>query len=274
MAWPRRFARLPAWPRLGLFLLTLLALWLPWAIPLYLIWGEGGPLSWLNLGLLYGLFILLLRQWGQRLHRQKQPLKFYGLQFNSQFVQEAGGGWFLGLGLIGVLFASQWGLGWVEFQGFPADFLKIVLEGLLTGLGVGFAEELFFRGWLQQELELDYHPNAAVLLQALVFAGLHFIRPLDVILATAPQFLGLVLLGCSLGWAKQAWGRRLGMTMGLHGGLVTGYYWGNVGGVFKANPGIPEGWTGVGGNPLAGLIGLVLLGCLAGVMGYRAATAP
>lgn len=231
-------------------------------------------MSWLNLGLLYSLFILLLRQWGQQVHRQKQPLKFYGLEFNREFGQIAVWGWCLGLGLIGILFGSQWSLGWVALQGFSEDFLKIVLEGLIVGLGVGFAEELFFRGWLQQELELDYQPNLAVLSQALVFAGLHFIRPFDVILATAPQFLGLVLLGCSLGWAKQAWGGRLGITMGLHGGLVTGYYWLNVGGVFKPSLTIPEWLTGVGGNPLAGVLGLALLVLLAGVMSYRAATAP
>lgn len=255
-------------------MVTLLALWLPWAIPLYLIWGEPGPVSWLSLGLLYSLFILLLREWGQRIHRQKQPLRFYGLRLNRQLGREAGLGWLLGLGLIGVLFGGQWGLGWVGFEGFPDPFLKIVWEGLLTGLGVGFAEELLFRGWLQQELELDYQPNSAVMIQALIFAALHFIRPLDVIVATAPQFLGLVLLGLSLGWAKQAWGRRLGMAMGLHGGLVAGYYWVNVGGLFKPSAGIPEWLTGVGGNPLAGLIGLILLWVLAGVMGYRAATAP
>lgn len=258
-----------------MFLLTLLALWLPWSIPLYLIWGEvGRPVSGLSLGLLYSLFILLLREWGQRIHRQKQPFRFYGLPLSRQLGREAGLGWLLGLGLIGILFGSQWGLGWVGFEGFSGHFLKVVPEGLLVGLGIGFAEELLFRGWLQQELELDYQPNSAVLIQALIFAALHFIRPLEVIVATAPQFLGLVLLGLSLGWAKQAWGRRLGMAMGLHGGLVAGYYWVNVGGLFRPSAGIPEWLTGVGGNPLAGLMGLVLLLVLAGVMGYRAATAP
>lgn len=263
-----------AWLGIGSFLLLLLAFWLPWAIPLYLIWGEGGAVSWISLGILYLLFIGLLWLWGIYRHRQVHPWAFYGLVFRRVTLSEWALGCGCGLGLIALLFGIQWGLGWVVFRGFPANGGGIVLEGFLTGLAVGFAEELFFRGWLQRELELAYRPGVAVLCQALIFAGLHFIRPLDVILATSPQFLGLVLLGCSLGWAKQAWGGRLGLSMGLHGGLVAGYFWANIGQLWQVKAGVPSWLTGIDGNPLAGLVGVGLLLLLTVVMGRRAATSP
>ncbi len=267
-------SRRRAWLGIAGFTALLLALWLPWAIPLYLIWGEGGTVSWLSLGVLYLLFMALLRLWGIYRHGQVQPWAFYGLVWRQITLRELGLGWGCGLGLIALLYGIQWGCGWIVFRGLPANFGSIFFEGLLTGLAVGFAEELLFRGWLQRELELAYGSGQAVVFQALIFAGLHFIRPLDVILTTSPQFIGLVLLGCSLGWAKQAWGGRLGVGMGLHGGLVGSYFWVNIGQLWQVKPAIPSWLTGVGGNPLAGLVGVGLLLLVSLVLRTRAVTSP
>ncbi len=237
-------------------------------------WGEGGAASWLNLGLLYLGFMGLLRLWGTRVHRQRLPWTFYGLVISRRFGREMGVGGLLGLGLIMGLFGVFGGLGWATFNPLPTNWVWIIVEGSVLGLAVGFAEELLFRGWLQQELELDYQPNAAVLIQALVFAALHFIRPLDVIIATSPQFLGLVLLSLVLGWAKQACHGRLGFSMGLHGGLVAGYFWVNVGNFVEIAADTPEWLTGLGGNPLAGLVGIGLLVFMGGMTYWRAAVEP
>jgi len=49
----------------------------------------------------------------------------------------------------------------------------IALNGLALLAGVGFAEELLFRGWLWGELELQLKARTALLLQAVIFALIH-----------------------------------------------------------------------------------------------------
>jgi hypothetical protein len=49
----------------------------------------------------------------------------------------------------------------------------VVLNGLALALGVGFAEELLFRGWLLGELELQWGRQRALLLQAALFSLVH-----------------------------------------------------------------------------------------------------
>jgi membrane protease YdiL (CAAX protease family) len=56
---------------------------------------------------------------------------------------------------------------WIGPAGLSAAEL---LNALALVLGVGFAEELLFRGWLWGELQLRLRPAGALLAQAVVFA--------------------------------------------------------------------------------------------------------
>jgi hypothetical protein len=49
----------------------------------------------------------------------------------------------------------------------------VLLNGLVLALGVGFAEELLFRGWLLGELELKLGSQRALWLQAALFSLVH-----------------------------------------------------------------------------------------------------
>ena len=100
------------------------------------------------------------------------------------------------------------------------------------------------------------------------FASTHFIKPWPEIVRTFPQFLGLVILGMALVWARRSPGRfgtssSLGYPIGLHAGLIWGYYIVNVGGLSEPTGRAPEWITGIDSNPLAGLLGLILLGIIA-----------
>ena len=148
-------------------------------------------------------------------------------------------------------------------------------------LAVGFAEEALFRGWVLTELEKNYSSTAALVMDATFFAGTHFIKPWAEIVRTFPQFLGLVILGMALVWARRSsqpysqtaigksrgkhgeMGCGLGYPIGLHAGLVWGYYIVNVGGLSEYTGRVPEWVTGIDKNPLAGLMGLILLGAIA-----------
>lgn len=256
-------ARYPAPTRLGIFVLGLVLLWCPIAAPVYAYVSDRNLASILTIVLLYVEFIFLLKFWGKYVYRQPQILRHYGLVGTRANGRELIIG--LGIGLITVLglFSLEGLLGWLHWQqGVQA---KIVVEGLVVAIATGFAEELLFRGWLLDELQRDY-AKAAIWINALLFAALHFIKPLSEMIRTAPQFPGLLILGLTLVWAKRRCNSRLGLPIGIHGGLIWGYYIINVGQLIKYSGQVPDWVTGVNQNPLAGVVGIGFLSIMAWVM--------
>lgn len=214
-------------------------------------------------------FMALLWVWGRRVHGARSSFGQYGLVATRKNAQEFVLGLGLGLGFVFALFGAIAILGWATWQPNP-QLWRWVLEGSLTAIGVGLGEELCFRGWLLDELERDYRPAIALWINSLTFAILHFIKPWSEILRTFPQFPSLVLLGCILVWARRTTRHRLGKAIGLHAGLVWGYYIINVGNLITLTNAVPDWVTGVDRNPLAGLMGIGFLGVLAiGVRGRQ-----
>lgn len=136
-----------------------------------------------------------------------------------------------------------------------------VLNALLLLLGLGFAEELVFRGWLWRELSLLFGGGAAgeqraLLGQALLFALVH-----PWYQAGGPGALGLLggltLLGLVLALQRRADGGLLWGAVGLHGGLVGGWLLLSQG-LLRLEPLAPAWLVGPGGsqpNPVGGLVG-------------------
>ncbi|WP_414527410.1 lysostaphin resistance A-like protein [Nodularia chucula] len=264
-----RLANRPFPIRLGYFVAVLLLLWLPFAIPIYLLVSDSNLVSILTMVILYTEFIFLLQLWGKNVYQQPQILKHYGLELTRINAVDLLGGLAIGIISIVIVFGLQGSLGWLIWQQPQAFLLRIILEGLLVSLGVGFAEELLFRGWLLDELQRDYSLSVALGINAVAFAVLHFIKPLEAIIETLPQFPALVLLGLTQVWGKR-WRRgRLGLPIGLHGGLVWGYYIINVGGLIEYSGQVPDWITGVNQNPLQGVMGVVFMGILAVFMRWR-----
>ncbi|WP_138497754.1 CPBP family intramembrane glutamic endopeptidase [Nostoc sp. PA-18-2419] len=258
-----RLGECPAPIRLGCFIVTLLLLWLPLAAPIYLLVHNSNLESILTLVLLYIVFIFLLRLWGKHVYQQPQILRRYGLKFTRQNGVDLLHGLATGIINILILFGIEGFLGWLVWQQPKVFLLKVILEGLVVALGIGLAEELLFRGWLLDELQRDYSPPVALWTDAITFATLHFIKPLAVIIQTLPQFPALVLLGLTQVWGKR-WRRgRLGFPIGLHGGLVWGYYIINVGKLVKYSGQVPDWVTGINNNPLQGVMGVLLMSVLA-----------
>jgi hypothetical protein len=251
--------RYPFWKRLGLFLIILAVLWLPFVGLFHWLLSDPNTISIIVMTILFTEFLVLLRWWGRGVYQWSAPLHRYGLQLT----RANGGDLLRGLA---IAFLSLWGLFWLEgLLGWltwnPVSWLtlRFSLEGLAIALGVGLGEELIFRGWLLTELQQDYHPLVCLWSSSLVFAILHYLRPVDVILETLPQFFGLWLLGIVLVWAT--WQRgRLGLPIGIHAGLVWGYYIVEVGGLVDYTGQVPAWVTGLNGNPLAGVMGLIFLG--------------
>jgi len=255
-----KIATYPAPLRLGIFIAILLICWLPIALPLYLILNYDPNLaSILTMVALFGIFLFLLKFWSDRVYGISQGFQFYGLVWTRQNGIDWLKGIAIGLLLTFSLFFTESLFGWVQIQPSKVFLLKIILEGSLTGLGVAFAEELFFRGWILTELEKDYSLNQSLWSNALIFATLHFLKPLGEIVRAFPQFPALVLLGIALVLAKRSHRQTLGICMGLHGGLVWGYYIFNVGELIKYSDTVPTWITGIDRNPLAGVMGILFL---------------
>jgi membrane protease YdiL (CAAX protease family) len=253
----------PALFRLGCFILCLLLLWLPVAAPAYLLIADSNLVSIVTLIVLYLEFIFLSKLWGKYIYKQPQILNHYGLELTRLNGLEALQGLAIGLITVLVLFGLEGIFGWLVWQQPKVFLVKIILEGLIMGVGVGFAEELFFRGWLLDELRRDYSQKVATGINAALFALAHFIKPLAAIIHTLPQFPALVLLGLTQVWAKNWQRGRLGLPIGLHGGLVWGYYIINVGELIKYSGQVPDWVTGVNNNPLQGIMGILFMGGLA-----------
>lgn len=248
--------------RILVFALILLLAWLPIALPLRWLIRDENLANIVTLLILYIQFIGLVRYWGQKVHGQYQVLRSYGLEFsttNGLYVLRGLG---IGLGSVVLLLLVETLCGWIFWQVPSLSTFRIVLEGLVVSLAIGFAEELLFRGWMLDELQRDYAPVVVLWANAILFAALHL---------RLWTFPSLVFLGVALVWAKRSHprirlGKRytlLGLPIGIHAGLVWGNYIVEVGKLIQYSERVPEWVTGIGRNPLAGVMGVIFLSSLA-----------
>jgi membrane protease YdiL (CAAX protease family) len=135
----------------------------------------------------------------------------------------------------------------------------LLLNAAALGLGVAFAEELLFRGWLFGELSLLVGRQRALWLQAGLFSLVHtrFNLPLVLLIGL---LLGLLLLGLALGLQRRADGGLIWGAIGLHGGLVAGWFVLHQG-LVVIQPGAPA-WLMGPDNPIGGFIGWLGLALL------------
>jgi membrane protease YdiL (CAAX protease family) len=249
----------PAPIRVGILIWVLLLVWLPLAIPLYFLLRDDPNLQTIVImGLLFSEYLILLKFWGQKVY-QENLLKRYGLTWTRKTLVYLLQGLSIGLIFVIIFFGFLKSLNFITIQKPELLLIKVILEGLISALGIAFAEELFFRGWLLDELARDYQNKTVIFGNSFLFATLHFFKPLTEIMRTLPQFPGLFLLGITLIFAKKSHRNNLGICIGLHGGLVWGYYIFNVGELVKYSEAINPWIIGVDQNPIAGLIGITLL---------------
>ena len=214
----------------------------------------GGPLPDVaTLGILYLSVVIGLGLWGRWIHRQPHPYHVLGLENSPRFYRELLAGAIAGVGGVFLLFLLEGWLGWVVWAPVgPIELLSGLANAIATATAVGFAEELLFRGWLLTELRLNYAGWLAGTVTTLIFAATH---------QWGPQFWGLLLVGAILVRAKVLSGDRLGLAIGLHGGWVFAISLVNIASLLTPTGIAPVWMTGIDGNPLAGIAGVVAL-CL------------
>lgn len=254
----------PFLARLILFIFSLGIIWLPFAIPIYYFIGEKDPnlTTIITMAILFVIFLFLVKFWGIYIYNNHNIFSYYGLVNSKKNWQHLMKGLAIGFISNWLLFAVEVLFGWLNFQLPSMAFPKLILEGFISAIGIGFAEELFFRGWLLSELERDFSLPMSAGLNSFLFGVAHFIKPLSEVIRTIVTFPALLLLGYTLISAKRSHQNLLGISIGLHSGLVWGYYIINVGHMITYNEKVPQWITGIDQNPIAGIMGLVFLSIL------------
>lgn len=231
--------------------------------PLGLILPEttASRLSLIGTALSLVLFVLILPSWVRQRWNSRHPWRMLGLRSRRQAPSSGRclvAGLMQSVALLTLislpLLLGSWGRWLGELNAADA------LNALALCFGVGLAEELLFRGWLWGELSQYTGPRTAVVTQALIFSLVHTRFNLGV-LPMVGLLVGLTLLGLILAVQRRLNDGSLWGCVGLHGGLVGGWF-ALQGGLLQISPSAPHWLIGPGGahpNPLGGLVGIAAL---------------
>jgi membrane protease YdiL (CAAX protease family) len=171
------------------------------------------------------------------------------------------GGLLEALAMLSLVALGLMATGQAQWRG--AIEIGTVLNALALLVGVGFAEELLFRGWLWGELQLGMGQRRALWLQAAVFSLVHPWMSVPG-LGALGLLGGVFLLGVVLALQRRSDGGLLWGAVGLHGGLVGGWFV-LQSGLLELSPQATAWLAGPGGarpNPIGGLLGILALGGL------------
>tara|TARA_B100000886_G_scaffold49947_1_gene30781 strand:+ start:1884 stop:2753 length:870 start_codon:yes stop_codon:yes gene_type:complete len=229
--------------------------------PIHLLFGNKEDLSLLGTIFTFLIFIFSLPKWfeirwglkntwkllGVKKINRKRDLIFYFLK-----------GFLLSVVLIFLILftiiSSQLGYWMGEIS------KDIIINAIFLMIGVGFAEELIFRGWLLEEFKNQFGLKKAIISQALIFSVVHI--GLDLPSWEMISILtGLFLLGILLSLIRLKDNNSLWGCVGLHGGLVGLWFLTNNGFLFISKD-APKWLVGPGNintNPVGGLFGISLI---------------
>ena len=253
----------PFWLPTVLFIPLLYALgWLA-ALPLTLLGLPTDQLSLTGTVLSFVLFLLVMPRWATLRWSEAQPWRRLGLiarkpRARIDHVISLGIGLLMSTALIGLIVSLLVFTGNGSWRGNLE--VQAILNCLLLALGVGFAEELIFRAWLWEELTKILGSRGGLLTQAALFSLVHTRFNLGfgpmLGLLTGLFLLGLILALLRLRDQGSLWG-----CIGLHGGLVGGWFLAHQN-LLSIAPNAPIWLVGPGGpnaNPLGGLVAILSL---------------
>ena len=250
----------PAWLPTVLFIPLLYAAgWLA-AVPLTLLGLPMDQLSLTGTVLSFVLFLLMMPRWAALRWSKPRPWAALGIcEANPKEQRAPAAALLKGLLIAGGLLTLITSVVLIDGSGDwrgEVDATQLT-NALLLCLGVGFAEELIFRSWLWTELHQRMGSRPAALAQAGVFSLVHTRFNLG-LGAMSGLLIGLFLLGMVLARQRHSDRGSLWGCIGLHGGLVAGWFL-LQNGLLQLSPNAPPWLVGPGGNspnPLGGLVGI------------------
>lgn len=206
------------------------------------------------------LFLILLPKWAKIRWSSSQPWRDLGISrkhnLNRFFLFFKG--ILVAISLILVLLIALNIGGWLMWKFDITN--SLVLNAIALLFGVGIAEELIFRGWLLEEIKFLFGKRSSLIGQAVIFSLVHIRFDLG-FLPLLGLFAGLFFLALLLAQIRDLDKNSLWGCVGLHGGLVAGWFF-TVHGLLEIQSSAPVFLFGLGadsGNPLGGLIAIVVI---------------
>ena len=230
------------------------------AVPLTLLGLPAHQVSLTGTVLSFVLFLLVMPRWAVMRWSATRPWTALGVSNKgwSNRPTPATGllrGLLIAIGLLALITCIALIGGWGRWIGHVT--FSHMLNAAILCLGVGFAEELIFRSWLFEELNQFIGSRHGSVGQAILFSLVHTRFNLGL----APMsglLVGLFLLGMVLAKRRQAdWGCLWGC-VGLHGGLVAGWFL-LQNGLLELSSQSPAWLIGPGDshtNPLGGVVAI------------------
>ena len=207
------------------------------------------------------IFIFSLPKWFRIRWGLNNTWKLLGINkinSNSEFLLYFLRGLFLASILISLILIPIVETNWRYWIGTISP--EILINTILLIIGVGFAEELIFRGWLLEELKNQIGLKKAIIGQASIFSIVHIGSDLPfwemLNIHVGLFFLGILLSLIRLKDKNSLWG-----CIGLHGGLV-GFWFIANNGLLDSTSDYPKWLVGPGNinsNPLGGIFGISLM---------------
>jgi len=231
------------------------------ATPLILLGLNKENLSLIGTILTFLIFVLSLPKWFEirwGLNNTWNLLGVNKINSNKKLIFYFLKGFLLSTILISLILVpiivTQWGIWIGEIS--P----NIIINAIFLLIGIGFAEEIIFRGWLLEELKNQFGLKKAIIIQSFIFSIVHigFDLPFWQMLCilTGLFLLGILLSLIRLNDKNSLWG-----CVGLHGGLV-GLWFITNNGLLLISKNSPIWLVGPGNintNPLGGIFGICLM---------------
>ena len=231
------------------------------AAPLLLLGLDKESLSFVGTIFTFLIFVFSLPKWFHIRWGFKNVWTLLGIsniEGNGKFIFYFIRGFLLSTILISLILfpiiTAQWGT-WIGRLS-----IEIILNTIFLIIGIGFAEELIFRGWLLEEFKKQFGFKKAIILQASLFSIVHIGFDLPfwqmISILTGLFLLGILLCLMRLKDKNSLWG-----CIGLHGGLV-GLWFITNNGLLEISKNSPKWLVGPGvlnTNPLGGLYGISLI---------------
>jgi len=156
--------------------------------------------------------VFICRRWLDR-----RSIASLGLQLDRQSGIDLLAGFLVAGLMMLAVFAIQWGAGWLTIgagepeaaSGWRPILLLLVMLGAF--IGGGWQEELYFRGYLLQNLEAGLNLTWGVVISTVMFSLAHVFNPN----LSAMGLLGILLAGFFMAYAYLRSG-RLWLPVGLH----------------------------------------------------------
>ena len=206
------------------------------------------------------LFITILPSWGRTRWKTNHVWTFIGIDVSnkSEVLKIFINGFFWSLFLIFIFLIFIFSCNWIDDFNYLS--FNSFLNAILLIVGIVFAEELIFRGWLLEEMIFLFGFRRGIVFQSAIFSLAHYRSDID-LMVLIPFMGGLFLFGIVLTFRRIIDRGALWGCIGLHGGLVGIWYLFDSGLIIFSKD-IPYYFLGPSSdmvNPIGSILGILIL---------------